>query len=486
MLAVNFKTLFRRLAYNAPAPVYFLPGEVFFVQFLAVPNVSLEERVALSRFALEESSPFPIEQLAWGVYAPKEAEGVLIYAASRERLRQMGHKLPEGALYVLPDFFAAFSQVSFFQRTVRFFCDGVSFSTLIFEPGHLPPRYIQSVHLDPALPREEAISSVYKEAFEYYQGLSYKVEEGYLKVKAVHPKRNGDFLIETKRVKVGEARAQGVALAHYADSTFLWAADLRDEAFKVSENRKRLLDKRLSCFLSGLVFLSLFLFFAECVLLIGRGVLHLRQRQLEEQLPAVELALENERLLDHIYHVYEHNLDPFKMLDLLNQLRPQGLYFTHFYAEDATHGELKGIGASVDQVNEYGAILSTAEDLVSAHLSDVQTRQGKVQFLLKLVFKAPPQDRFLDLPEEDPEAVEQAVQKEDPRLEEGNQEEVKVEASSPKPVSSESSSQDPLSPVPEVPKANDFSSSSQQPTNAEAKDSPSAAVPASSAEPPIL
>ncbi len=384
MALVNFRALVRHALYDTPPPVVLLPGEVFFVQSLAVPGVSLAERVALARLALEEASPFPPEQLAWGIYSRVGESTVLIFAAARERLRTLGCKLSEGALYTLPAFFAAFAVTPFSEKTVRFFVEGATLSVLLFEAGALTPRFVQSFPLDAEAPLPPQLEALQEQQTARYQPQGYTIERGCLVFKTVNANRSGEVTFELEAASLPHGVPHVIP---YNDSALLWAADVREEGFKAAEGRKRLLDRRLAYVLGIFSVFMVLLFMGELGRLTGLGLLHLRESALEAERPAVEVALEHQRLLDHIHHIYEYCLAPFTMLDVLNEVRPKGLYFTQFFAEDATHAEVKGFGASVDQVNEYAAILLDVPSLVSADLSDVQTRQGKVQFFLKLVFK---------------------------------------------------------------------------------------------------
>lgn len=384
MAPVNFRASIRHALYDTPPPVALLPGEVFFVQSLVVPGVSVAERVALARLALEESAPFPPEQLAWGLYSRAEESTVLIFAAARERLRALGYKLSDAALYTLPAFFAAFPVTPFSEKTVRFFVEGATLSVLLFEAGALTPRFVQSFPLNAEAPLPPQLDALQEQQTARYQPQGYTIEQGFLVFKTVIANRSGEITFKLKTAGL----PQGVPrLIAYNDSALLWAADVREEGFKATEGRKRLLDRRLAYVLGIFSVFMVLLFMGELGRLTGLGLLHFRESRLEAERPAVEVALAHQRLLDHIHHIYEYCLAPFTMLDVLNTVRPKGLYFTQFFAEDATHADVKGFGASVDQVNEYAATLLEVPDLVSADLSDVQTRQGKVQFFLKLVFK---------------------------------------------------------------------------------------------------
>ncbi|OYV45781.1 MAG: hypothetical protein B7X06_04150 [Verrucomicrobia bacterium 21-51-4] len=83
-----------------------VPGEAFFVQSLELPaeltSTELQEAAALG---IEEASPFPMDQLAWGIYRPQGGAFTLVYATAKERIKSLSLASLEQASFVLPGFF---------------------------------------------------------------------------------------------------------------------------------------------------------------------------------------------------------------------------------------------------------------------------------------------------------------------------------------------------------------------------------------------
>lgn len=401
---MKLKARFRQFFLEKPLPVMMVPGEYFFLYSVPLASVQSKAINSLVALALEEVSPFPLEQLYWGfcgIQTDLSNKFACVYAVPRERLRQKMVDWEKETLHVLPSFFAGIPQVAFEEKTIRFIREGNTFSALIFEKGDRIPHAVKSI--DVASSHEGQIVDFCEDYKKKYAFKNYQVEWGYWHVIKNITAPSGDVIFYLKWIDFESQKKEMTLKVAFSDKDLLWTADIRHENFKKIEIRKRLIDRLLGYGFFGAIGVFSILFIWNFILMIFSVVLQYRESGLEQNRPIVDVALEHQRLLDHINHIYDYCLAPFSMLDILNHIRPKGLYFTQINIQDATRAELKGVGSSVDQVNEYGVVLNQSEAILNADIVDVQTRQGKVQFVMSLVFE--PLIKKNPVEGADPEAV---------------------------------------------------------------------------------
>lgn len=403
---MNRRTFFQRLLSSTPPEVHLLPSHAFFVETVAMGPVSIKDAAGVARLALEDMAPLPLEFLSWGMFGMDGNDKALLYATTKERLRSLDAKVSDDTLYELPAFLAALPGKPFEQKTVLSFCDSESFSILAFEANERMPSRVMSF----PLPSEEELEVLFnfknqQEGDWVRQGYSpeaqiYRLNETETSVRgAVH------FSLE---LLSENGSSENLTPAIYEDAARLWLADVRDELFKTQEAKKRHIEAILSYVWKGGLGFATFLLVIELVLSIAAGWNHLRENKIQSQEPAVQMALQNQSLLESLRQLYSSELKPFEMMDLLNQVRPKELYFNQFSSEDYLHADVKGTGSSVDQVNEYAALVQEIPEVEAVLVSDVQTRQGKVQFNLQITFY-PPIEVIEDVLSEEPSELAESM-----------------------------------------------------------------------------
>lgn len=409
---MNRHTFFQRLLSSTPSEPHLLPPQAFFVESVMLGDVSLEELVGVARLALEDVSPLPLELLSWGVFTLAGSSKGILYATTKERLRGLEAKLSDGSLYELPAFLAALPEKAFELKTVIAFIDGQALSLLLFEANErIPSKVLSFVLPEEDMNPEDLLH--FKESHEAsWVSKGYHNEPCIYRLKTIEPTDKGGVILTSECLKEDGTLSDCPSIS-YDDTARLWLADVRDESFKIQEAKNRRLEALLTYIWKGGASVLIFLIILELILSIGSGWNHLRQNKIDAQEPAVQTALQHQSLLEGLRDLYSSELKPFEMLDLVNQVRPKELYFNQFSSEDYLHADIKGTGSSVDQVNEYADLVKQIPEVEAVLVTDVQTRQGKVQFNLQITFHPPVEiiedlslEEVSDVGEETPEDAE--------------------------------------------------------------------------------
>jgi len=373
---------------STSGPVLYVPGEVFVVA--NVPSaLHIKDQLSLAKLELEQLAPFSLEQLNWGFFTFPGEEHMLLYAAVKDRLKSLGSNKLEKSYYVFPSFLCGLTGHVFQQKTVRFLWCDQTLSCLLFEANQKLPSQIHSLCLG-SEPNREVVWSQVGSLSTKYQKQGYVIEDGVVIHKKTMTASAGAVSAFLQKIRfVDDSHPTELALSWQPPALCLMA-DIRDEAFKQVQLKSRRIHYYLNYFVGFLVIFMVLCILFEIVYGISYLMLWLKQNTIKDQTVKVEKVIENQNLMEHIEHVYGHDLDPFDRLQELNRLRPKDLYFTQFNLETLFKAEVKGFGASIDQVNEYAELLKEQPEFTQIQLNDVQTRQGKVQFVLQVYFNTSP------------------------------------------------------------------------------------------------
>lgn len=341
-----------------------LPGYLFFVDRIDLPEAL--ERSELNDFAelsLEGLAPFPIEQLHWGFLYSQSAGCILLYATYKDRIKALGYENLEAYLWVLPDF-ATLWGARFTRKTDLRLESEDGFSDIVFTADEKLPLQVSS-----QAPETKST------------------------------KASPDLRLELESTEISE---QGLPTFHFqlADpgretipgdleklapaEDELWRADIRDAAFKKNERSSRKLTARITRATGYAALFALFLLVLEGVLFLGSFWLDSRSAKIEAQAPEVRRIEDRQSLMNKLDQVAQNELRPIAILEALNQVRPEGIYFTSTVTEGQNRIIIDGIANTINELNAYtDALLASGNfDLLDAPRT--LTRGGKTTFTATL------------------------------------------------------------------------------------------------------
>ncbi len=370
-----------------------IPGEIFFVSVLSVEEGSSAENIRnLAEMTLENSAPFPLDQLAWGFYRISPTQ-VSLFACSLKSAHKANAKISDEAEQVFPAFLPllmihAGSEKRKMQRA--------SVLAIAYEDSLslLHANDDGSIRVESA--KRELPSTLEEEAkpalsdTEFFAQHFPKTDLGkvtFWELESITKKNNHLFF----SLKNAEHKQQVVFILNRAEK---WNADLRSRDFIVQEQKRR----------RNAVLAVRFMQAAVATIILGIGIFawnafaqwqlgKLRNTITEKTAPLNYLTARM-NIANQVEAATEVTLQPFRVLEEINKVRPNELYFQIVRAKGKNEISIEGIGTNLDKaiqtVNNYVEEirkLPSIEDIKS----DPRITGKEVRFKFDIVASFPQQ-----------------------------------------------------------------------------------------------
>lgn len=318
-----------------------IPSEIFFTKtFFVEEGSSMDEIRNLAEMELETLSPFPLDQLAWAFYrySPTQA---LLYACTLKLAQKSEAPIREDFEQVYPSFIPLLIDYSQAKKDAKksvlgniiHYNDSVS----ILQESQDGNIAINSVKVSDEDKNEEDIvdhiKSIFPSANVKGSDICY-LKDIFLKNKNVF------FSVENQRTGKQEVLS--------LNRTEKWNADLRDSSFRVEEQKRR----RNSV-------LSMALIQVACIFIVIGGLVYggnylakwkyeKTNEEIASKRPALNYLNARANIINLIDSTTEVTLQPFKVLDEINKVRPNGLYFTQVRAKGKNEVSVEGVGIGLE------------------------------------------------------------------------------------------------------------------------------------------
>jgi hypothetical protein len=357
---------------------------------------------------VEEHSPLPLEQTAWGFLAEpaRKKDGVLLYfAAARTSVFPEVSPKARAAQPVFPAF-AALHGLRMKTPTWVFLADDQGVAALLFQPGVAIPvrvlaRFIEDEQGDEASRwrvRDELAAECRPDRPEEIK--KEQVLEGLIRATGVAGRNNRGvvFTLERQTAPGGAWTFWKKTQLKKADQVL--GADLRDHAELESTHRTHQSGQRIlataaifGAAVLALVCLELLLFVRH------QEALKIRQG-IEARADAVERLQEIEQMNGVLNEVFTREFLPFDWLMLINDHRPEEITFGSYGIEAGADLAVQGQAREVGLINAFAERLGTDPRFRSVQLEDVQTTREGATFQLRIgpgdIRAQPPERGTLD------------------------------------------------------------------------------------------
>ncbi|MGF1485067.1 MAG: hypothetical protein ACFBZ8_11965 [Opitutales bacterium] len=383
----SFRQFLDGLRTSAPEPIRWIPGAVFFCHLEELaPGLPADEVASLAELTVEELSPFPIEQLAWGYLHNAEKSRLFLFAAFRESLRQEGES-PDAWVrdtFVFPDFLPALVRDTTGPAQARFFLTDSSLTAALHRAGEVYPDTVlseplevpqipdegeddpaETVEITPDAPSPQAIEAAQARLFGQFDRRTYppsgdiltlaKVE---LRKKeagvALHISRHDDI-----KSSIGDTAepASDAEIVTLPDETALWQADIRQSDFKRRERAQRKLAGKLWVATQVAAALALLLLVLEGALGVF-GIFATEQTVAQAEMQTeVDVLLQRKDNLALMQQFSGREFEPFQFLRVLQRPMPNDFYFRNAFVTRPDKARIQarfneGSG-SIALVNQY-------------------------------------------------------------------------------------------------------------------------------------
>lgn len=376
-----------------------VPGNWFVCRAFSVPEgLKPKELEEIAELSVEEISPFNLEQLNWGYYFNEVSNRVFIYAAFDQKLRK---DLAESDQYdyAFPDFAQTFG-LKFERPTLLFLLHESTLTGILLPANDDVPQTVVGLSMDPEFSRDDlekakrTITERVKRQLERQAEptLANPVAEfNEVVVSDTVYRRNWDFRENKARPSlqlIPHDDAEGSPWEVSINSSVkLWAMDVRKADAKEQLEKKHawsLIYWRATL----IVFLLFFvLAFAEIGLLVLKNWNTKTLLVALEKKPLAEDVEQKSDILAKINQITTNQLLPFQMLDIVNQARPDSVYFTRFIAEGGNAIQVEAVGLPTSDINGFQEALRELDLISTVTISNNRVANNQSAFRLRVEFK---------------------------------------------------------------------------------------------------
>ncbi|MDR2420461.1 MAG: PilN domain-containing protein [Puniceicoccales bacterium] len=344
---------------EAKETLFLLPSRLFFVTHVDYPeDEKLNEKKVeeLVRLSLESQSPFDLNDLLWGFLPYASGEGLLVYATSKEVLRR---DYPEALLttYCFPAFIACFLENENITGLCRFRHGEECAVFRCTKDGYW--EGFDKIEEDNAV--EGSVQEiVLKNATLHHKGCTFECqhEDG----------NSSEFVLPF-------------------NAPAFWSANLHD----LDLRQRRRTEKKTETFCYYTTLTASFLLAAVLLAWIGLECMawnvNRNTRRLATEEPWIARLKQKEDLLHELALFAKQKQVYFRILNRLNDVRPDSILFLVLKADNGREFEIEGSAQRVDDVHRYVADLQADSTFTFVELRRVTSRNDEVKFSLYVEFE---------------------------------------------------------------------------------------------------
>lgn len=367
------------------------PADAFFTRKVDLPaDLSHEDKFAFIELSLEGIAPFPMEQMVWGFLQSDISSHALVYATAKARLKRLEFEEIEQYLQLFPGFISLFGE-SVPSPTIRFLSENGAISALYLLPGNPVPGKIISRKVQGDLLTDQSLLEARDNMAGSIDSDGYALEDGLWLGEGFTILSNDSLQFKHRHLQnqsPGETRERILPLTENE----LWAADIRDEAYAAVERTVR----RRSSFIWTSLRVAAVTTVVLLLMQLGNFSLStfniLRERTLTELEPGA-IRVENKlTLAQRLTQSTEEDLNPFLLMEAINPLRPDSIYFEK--VRSRAFNSLEVEGKSTEGVTPVNAFADSINQLafVASVENNSQTRNNQTSFELTITFASMPEE----------------------------------------------------------------------------------------------
>jgi hypothetical protein len=360
-----------------------------FVHMEPLPDgMQPSEWQSFAEVTMEGLAPMPLEQLAWGYLIHERSTHLVLFAAARDRLERE-NLVPDGSfIHVLPSFFAAAP------------ADSTSHWVLLWEAKHLVALHYESeiplptrFELEPLIEDTPAGAFAARDRLLKRLGHTGRTEAAPVILTQPEATRasRGRLQFTFNAYSAPDAEPTRVNGNPPADPAAYWTADLRDQAFRTAEQQRRRTLRIMNRALQAAGIAAAILLMLQFVWAGVSVWLHSAESRVTRQQPLVDQLTQKNDLVQKIDQFSAHQLRPFEMLGILNELRPPNVIFKSAKASNGDEIVAECTASDVPSVNSFIDAIDRSQ-VADVNPNSMNTLMGPrgVTFSLAVKFRQPP------------------------------------------------------------------------------------------------
>lgn len=377
----------RSLHDKLPEPrVHLAPGHLFFSQEVVLdPSMSEEEIDDFVNLSIEGLSPFPVDQLTWGYLRPQGSNEAFVYATPTSRLRSQTEDELEEYFHVFPSFVAALREEPATTPTIRFLSSGDSLTALYFEQGKRLPHKIHSRPLKSADLEDSTLLEARDGLAAKIEMGDYELEEGLWQIERFFVgKQNAVY--SSHRIILPEGTSESVERPVELTDRQLQAADVRNTALTTKNLKDRQLARKLWTGMQIIAACFILLLLVQFTVWGLTSYTAIIEKRFEERERVVDQVLQREDFIQRLSLDSLQSADPALMLSVINDNRPDSIYFTEAEADSIDTVTVKGISqVGAERVNLYEESLRSLP-IVRDVQNTPSTKDSQTSFEITVTF----------------------------------------------------------------------------------------------------
>ncbi|MEX0323402.1 MAG: hypothetical protein AB3N63_14670 [Puniceicoccaceae bacterium] len=372
---VKSSRILERLQEKIPdLKVGLVPPDAFFTRKVELPEgLSKDERLAFIQLDLEGNSPFPMDQLVWGFVEDTKSDYVFVYATPKQRLRKLGFDELSSYYQLFPAFISLHGMETD-KPTVRFVAQNGYISALFLTPGNPVPEKVVARKVTAELLTDDSYLAARSKLLDQLNLGGFKAEAGVWLHQKTDILPNGSVQFTHRHLSDSASEGMNVnALDLSTDS--LWAADLRDSSYASQENNTRQRSKILWKALKFSVIAAILLLVFQLLIFILDGYNHVTEKTVFELEPLALQVSNKITLADRLNQSTEEDVKPFLLMESINSIRPDSVYFDKVRTN--AYNILEIDGQSPEGVTPVNAFAQTVDQ--QPFVANVETTPRTVQ-----------------------------------------------------------------------------------------------------------
>lgn len=373
-----------------PRVIQLVPGELFVCRNIPLPpDLPRAEIPTFAELSLEQVSPFALEQLGWGYLCHPSSGHLLLYAATFERLRQIGLERLEDDYQDFPSFITLFGR-SFAEPTLLIQATPTTLTALRLAASDPVPTAILSRPLpEQALDSDERLLAERDALVRDFAAEGEAIQPGVIMLTGTRLADEELFRF-SHCVVLPDGPAESFEHTPPLNGDDVWAADLRpaDFARKTRSGRKK---GRLAWFSLQWAGRFALLLLATQLFLWGWAVWNgLRAGRASEQAPLAAQIESRQNLSETLRRFAQEEMKPFAMLEVINRGRPTNISFTKVEATAYNTLSVEAKGRNISEVNRYLSSLQSLPQVAEVQQGRTDSGAGGANVEFNVIFSDVP------------------------------------------------------------------------------------------------
>lgn len=377
-----------------------VPADALFIRQVELPQgMETSDVPAFLQLDLEGGSPFPIEQLCWGFIHDPASPLACVYATPRSRIKALGLDHPETFHHLLPGFATLLGEPRD-RAAIRFIAESGVVTALWLQPDHPVPQKVLSRRVRSDIIDDTALLETRDKLAATLDSSGYELEIGLWVGEGIELDHQAQIIFKHRFIQPGAEPNPTTSRSLPMDEARIWDLDLRDGAYANAEKLIRKRSRWIWASLRAGAWAAVILLLLQAGSYGLAGLTRLQSVKIDRLEPQATRVENKLTLAGRLNQSTEEDLRPFLLLEAINPIRPDSIFFEKVRARSFNELQVEGKSTEgVTPVNSYADAIAQLP-FVSGVENNSQTRNNQTSFEIVISFAEmpPPPAGGFDVP----------------------------------------------------------------------------------------